>query len=260
MNVYVIATEIKPLLSDEAGVQELLLGYRTNRLRWDTIHGVLPYQHSITGAFGYRGAVTGEEIEQAPDWSGASLVSAHRDANRLTLERQRLQAMKRSDIGFLWLGGSATAEMISDAMCLYGMGKEVVVACASIFELLQQPMMVEAMRDKAVVCSVGMKKAYEIAMADMDVKVQQKFVLMTSKYSGLCRGCGGPYGPGEPIMWSRAHGVLHKDCYDANQDPDKASPALFSAELVGSLRLKLNELERENTMLMARVSAMERGE
>ena len=94
-------------------------------------------------------------------------------------------------------------------------------------------------------------------MADIDLRVQ-KFVLLTSKYGGLCRGCGGSYYVNEPIMWSRNEGVYHKSCYDTMNDPSKANPALFSADLVNALRTKNDELERENTMWMARVSELER--
>jgi hypothetical protein len=166
--------------------------------------------------------------------------------------------MKKSDVGFLWLGDGVYPEMLADATMLYGMGKEVVVAASSVQQLHSFPMLVEMLYQRAYICEEGQLDAYEAAMADVEVHVQKKFTLLTSKYGGLCRGCGGPYHVGEPIMWSRNEGVYHKDCYDAMNDPSKANPALFSADLVNVLRARNNELEHENTLWMARVSELER--
>lgn len=258
MNVYVMSSSIESLLTVES--VPLMQEYMTNRTRWEVIHGALPFGHSITGAYVYRGAIGQQELE-APfkDFDGqTSTVTQHRAPNILTPERQRIQAMKKSDVGFLWLGNNVCPEMIADAAMLYGSGKEVVVAAPSVQHLLGFPLVVEMLYQRAYICEHGQRRAYETAMADSEVHTQKKFVLMTSKYGGLCRGCGGPYNVGEPIMWSRNEGVYHKDCYDAMNDPSKANPALFSADLVNALRTKNNELERENTMWMARVSELER--
>lgn len=257
MNVYVMSSTVEALLSPES--IPLIQEYRNNRCRWEVVHNALPLGHHITGAYIYRGAVSPSELEPSfPDFVGGSRIAPRRAPNILSPERQRIQAMKKADVGFLWLGGAVYTEMLADAAMLYGTGKEVVVASPSEAELQKYPLLVEMMFQKAYICQDGQKVAYERAMADIEVHVQNRFVLMTSKYGGLCRGCGGPYHNGEPIMWSRNEGVYHKDCYDAMVDPSKANPALYNADLVNALRTKNNELERECTTLMARVSELER--
>lgn len=267
MNVYVIAADPTPLFQGKPGVEELVQMYRTNGKWWETIRGALPYDHNLTGSYYYASMCPMDYvhwpepyISRSEDYSGFPLLFASRAEGVRSPERQRLQAIRRSDIGFLWLTEEVTAEMVSDAMYLYGTGLDIVVACESEDVLLDHPMMLEVLREKVVECKhQGIHAAYSVAMADMEVRIKQRFVLLTAKYTGLCRGCGSSYSPQEPIMWSRAHGVYHKDCYDSLQDPAKKSSAIFSSELISSLRTKVQELEYENTMLMARVSTLERG-
>lgn len=261
MNVYVITTDLAPLLPADSAVSNIVAAYQANRnTRWETLRGVLPYGHNLVGPFLYRLNCEETDMVQEKDWTTAfDRLFPNRHVHNLTVERQRLQAMKKADIAFMWLTDQTIPEMIADAALMYGSGKEVVLATDSVHALRRQPLLLEILRHQATyVTKGGQRQAYEAAMADIATAVAQKFVLLTSKYTGLCRGCGGSYQPNEPIMWSRMDGVFHKDCYDKLQDPANASAAMFSADLVGALREKINQLERENTMLMARVSTLER--
>lgn len=248
MNIYIVSTEGYSALISAQAHRDIQL---VSALKWETVPRALPMQHHLTGPFMIDDSLPVIAIKDMVSQG----VPVGRD---MTNARNRMLAIERADAVFVWVTGPLSRSSYFDLSYAYASLKYIVVCAQGKNAIIDNPVLLDINSRPNFQYALDIRTAYEIAMEGVSPQDADKFVQMTAKYGGTCRGCGGPYGIGATIMWARKKGVYHKHCYDLNQSNENREAAMFSAELVKALQDRNAELENENTMLMARCSAIER--
>jgi len=212
---------------------------------------VLPFEHAMTGPLGVRSVAKDSDLKIERRTKDS--VHYKSEYEKTTIERRRLKALRSSDVVFAWVDKTKTELFGVELGYAYGLGKRVMLACATREDLLNHPMLIPV-ATRILVCP-DMAEAYDEMMADLAYQSSDKFVPFRSKFSGTCKGCHGSYQKDDPIMWNRGQGSYHTDCYTRmeNLDPTKS---LISSELVGAIREENARLENENTTLMVKNSML----
>lgn len=258
LNVYVVSSDPNWTSSMPAAAKVEIQANAHSTSFWETVKDALAYGHNLVGSFNTRPLLPLPNLYLSKSYDGLSNNVELIRSDTCPNERQRIQAMRKSDCAFVWVTPEFDAAAYADALMLYGLGKELVVACSDHYLLTAVPMITEVMYHSIARVCKDFENGYITTMGDIEVKIARGFAMLTAKYGGLCRGCGGSYSIGESIMWSRTAGVYHLDCHSAQFIPDKVNAAMLNSGIVSSVREKLAELEKENTDLMVKNSMLEK--
>ena len=227
MKVYIISDRpINELFPPETSL--------TQKGKWTNLSGVLPFDHDFTGPFECEQSCSNEEMSEA---------------------RNRMLAILRADVVFIHCGTLVHRKEYADIAYAYAIKKHLVVGLWDERALRVNPLLSEVVPE---VFRVGehVRSSYLQLMPSVTPDASEEFVLLSSKFGGLCKSCGGSYQKNDPIMWSRKHGAWHTHCHEVKFG-DGPKQATFSAEFVDSLQKKCVDLEYENTALMAKCASIE---
>lgn len=181
-------------------------------------------------------AVMGHDYVGPFPWSGAG--------DRI---QQRKSAIKRADMVFAWTDGTPVDDMTKmELIFAEGCGKQVYLSRS-----FQSPNPDAARLFLLTAIGKGeMRGSVTSCLANAIAKTQEVLAnggwrKFASKYPGLCKACGGTYIVGEQIMYSKADGVMHVDCYKAvYDDPKLSANIIFNKDLIQALRKRVAELEK----------------
>jgi len=250
MNVYVIADRrLDELLTDE-GKEEYSAQIKRFGTKWDTIPGVLPYGHNLTGPF--------IDIHSKDPKQINYYRNNIRQKHEVSYVRNCFWAIQKADSIFAFFGKCVRPTAYMELAYAYSLKKDIRV-CLHMNAVHNQ--FVEEITPSIFYAQIdenpSFRDAYEAIVHRVSADMSEEFVPIISKFPGICPACGCSYRKGEFIQWSRIQGAWHAYCVELQKDPEERKVAMFNAALVQSMRDKCAELENENLMLMAKCSSYE---